>query len=682
MFFSRELPGARRPRALVMLSAALLGAGALFGAGALLGAGAAPATAAPIPVPDVIIPVGDWPIDLAVSPSGARAYAVNLASATVSVIDTASNTVIATIPVGERPMGAAVSPDGTRVYVSNSTPHTVSVIDATSNTLIDTIAVGTAPSGLVVSPDGALLYVANFQANTVSVVDTAAGLVVATIPVKTGPQEIVVTPDGALLYVANLLENTISVIDTVTRSVVKTIPTESMPMGLAMSSDGEWVYATSMNANFLTTIRPKQNSDTGKIPTPSGTLDVAFSPDNAFAYTLIDNGLKLLVSDVSTHEQTTFDLPGGSGGGLFVLQGNPSRLYVALPEMHAVAALSLVAGPDAPTGVEVTSGHTQAAVTWSAPASDGGNPITGYALQYRVSGDSTWVDGPTVASSQLSAVIAGLTNGTEYEVRVGATNTAGTTWSVSASVTPGFLAPVAPAGVVVAGGMQQAHVSWQASAGAADYEVVIQQGGETLSCSTTGTFCVVTGLEPGAVTVNVVARNAVGQSPASTAAGNVRSLSDVPATRPADSGGASVEFLDSVGRRVSDVAQGQRLTVVASGFAPFSAVDAFAYSTPQHLGGGLTDASGAVQFQVTIPHDLAPGSHSLVTMGVTGSGAIATAHVNVQVGTGGSGDASGAGSLATTGAAGIEWLPAAAAMLLLAGGAAALTARRIARARQ
>src|SRR5216117_3487446 len=42
-----------------------------------------------------------------------RAYVTNGFSNTVSVIDTATNTVVATIPVGAFPFGVAITPDGT-----------------------------------------------------------------------------------------------------------------------------------------------------------------------------------------------------------------------------------------------------------------------------------------------------------------------------------------------------------------------------------------------------------------------------------------------------------------------------------------------------------------------------------------------------------------------------------------
>src|SRR5438128_5291975 len=53
-----------------------------------------------------------------------RAYVTNESSNTVSVIDTATNTVVATIPVGPVPVGVAITPDGTRAYVDDFLDNT------------------------------------------------------------------------------------------------------------------------------------------------------------------------------------------------------------------------------------------------------------------------------------------------------------------------------------------------------------------------------------------------------------------------------------------------------------------------------------------------------------------------------------------------------------------------------
>jgi len=52
--------------------------------------------------------------------TGPFAYIPNDSSGNVSVIDTTSNSVVATITVKTNPYGVAVNPAGTRVYVTNS----------------------------------------------------------------------------------------------------------------------------------------------------------------------------------------------------------------------------------------------------------------------------------------------------------------------------------------------------------------------------------------------------------------------------------------------------------------------------------------------------------------------------------------------------------------------------------
>ena len=67
------------------------------------------------------------------------AYVANASSDTASVIDTATNTVTATVPVGDGPVGVAVTPDGARAYVTNVASGTVSVIATADNSVVTTV---------------------------------------------------------------------------------------------------------------------------------------------------------------------------------------------------------------------------------------------------------------------------------------------------------------------------------------------------------------------------------------------------------------------------------------------------------------------------------------------------------------------------------------------------------------
>src|SRR5262249_49797404 len=98
-----------------------------------------------------------WALPAAAAP---LAYVTNGADNTVSVLDTTTNTVVATVPVGTFPIAVAITPDGTHAYVANF-DGTVSVIDTTTNTVVATVPVGTFPEGVAITPDGTHAYVTN-----------------------------------------------------------------------------------------------------------------------------------------------------------------------------------------------------------------------------------------------------------------------------------------------------------------------------------------------------------------------------------------------------------------------------------------------------------------------------------------------------------------------------------------
>jgi YVTN family beta-propeller protein len=97
------------------------------------------------------------PFLITFTPNGAFAYVTQGIAGTVSVIDTATNIVTATIPVGVSPRAMDITPNGAFAYVANFESGTVSVIDTATNTVSATVSVLSA-SGVAVRPDGAYVY--------------------------------------------------------------------------------------------------------------------------------------------------------------------------------------------------------------------------------------------------------------------------------------------------------------------------------------------------------------------------------------------------------------------------------------------------------------------------------------------------------------------------------------------
>lgn len=60
--------------------------------------------------------------------------------ASVAVLDLTTNSVVTTIPVGSAPVDLGMRPDGSRVYVTNSGSNTVSVINTATNLVVATVS--------------------------------------------------------------------------------------------------------------------------------------------------------------------------------------------------------------------------------------------------------------------------------------------------------------------------------------------------------------------------------------------------------------------------------------------------------------------------------------------------------------------------------------------------------------
>jgi len=138
-------------------------------------------------------------------------------SGTVSVISTATNTLVKTIEVGLHPTGMALSPRGDRVYVTNANSDTISAISTASDNVVATLHVGgggsgnesllgSSPNAVAIAADGSTLYVANATQNAVAVVDVQArkdDQVRGLIPTGWYPTAVALDGTGQRLVVAS-----------------------------------------------------------------------------------------------------------------------------------------------------------------------------------------------------------------------------------------------------------------------------------------------------------------------------------------------------------------------------------------------------------------------------------------------------------------------------------------------
>lgn len=137
-----------------------------------------------------------------------------------------------------------ISPDGARAYAASRTRGSVSVIDTASNTVVATVDLGGSPWKLAMAPSGGVLYAAPYDSGVVSVIDTATNTVTATIPGWTAEAwGIAVDAAGATVYATDRAANVVRVIDTATNAVTATISGFASPSGLATNGTPATLYA-------------------------------------------------------------------------------------------------------------------------------------------------------------------------------------------------------------------------------------------------------------------------------------------------------------------------------------------------------------------------------------------------------------------------------------------------------
>jgi len=167
------------------------------------------------------------------TPDEKKLYVANIRSGTVTVIERASGRV-ASVPTGEGAEGIDVSRDGKEVWVGNRASNTLSVLDAATDSVIATFpSGGQMPIRVKFTPDGREAWVSNARSASVTVFDAARRALLATLAVGAVPVGIQMSPDGRRAFVACTNDDVVKVIDVRARRVVRDLRTGKEPDGMA-----------------------------------------------------------------------------------------------------------------------------------------------------------------------------------------------------------------------------------------------------------------------------------------------------------------------------------------------------------------------------------------------------------------------------------------------------------------
>ena len=294
-------------------------------------------------------------------------------------------------------------------------------------------------------------------------------------------------------------------------------------------------------------------------PTANGSAitdyDLRHSSDSGATWTVVENG----TSTALTATLTT--LTNGTSYQVQVRAGNANG-----DGAWSSSATAQAGAPEPPAAPTLTSGNAQLGVSWTAPASSG-SAITDYDVRYSSDSGATWTElADATPSTDLTATIATLTNGTAYQVQVRAGNARGDGgWSPSATDKPGR--PPAPSAPTLTGGTGQVTATWTAPTSngldITDYDVQYKKTSasdwSTWAHTGTAVTATITGLENAVgYDVRVRAESSAGDGPwsdsaSATTSAVAPSAPDAPTltkpangqiavtwTAPSDNGGAAL----------------------------------------------------------------------------------------------------------------------------------------------
>jgi YVTN family beta-propeller protein len=320
-----------------------------------------------------------------------NAYVANTAADVVTVINTLTDEVVATIPVGPSPTRVAVVRDGARVYVANTGGNSISVIDAVANAVVATIPTMNRPIAVAVTPNGAEVYVLE-TGGVLEVIDTAiigtdSASTIASISFGVPGfnqlgASIAIQLDGSRAYV--IFSGALHVIDTATLEVLGSIDVGVSPRRVVISPDGTRAFVTSsfgagslMFSGRVVVIDTATNVVLNSILLPGLVPDsIAITPDGSRAYVAIAQvfaNTNYGMGFVPDNHIAVIDLVSNVLSGWITVQGPPGGvsitpdrlyLYVTIPEADMISVIdtetdtlvgTTIAVAAVPTGLVISS---------------------------------------------------------------------------------------------------------------------------------------------------------------------------------------------------------------------------------------------------------------------------------------------------------------------------------------
>lgn len=292
-----------------------------------------------------------------------RVFVSNEDSGDVSVIDVASDCVVATIPVGQRPRGLRVSADGRRLYVALSGspkagPHAdesqlpaadraadgIGEVDLGAGRLLRVLSSGVDPEAFDIADQK--LFVSNEETGRASIVGLRSGRVDATLTVGAEPEGVTTSPDGRSVFVTSEASGEVHVIDPALERVVARLAVGARPRSVAFTPDGARAYVTNELGASISVIDVRRRQVRGKIELPRSSsggeprpMGIVISPEGERGYVTTGRGTSVCELDLRDDSVARCLAGVGPRPWGIAITADGKRLYVANGPSNDVAVI-------------------------------------------------------------------------------------------------------------------------------------------------------------------------------------------------------------------------------------------------------------------------------------------------------------------------------------------------------
>ncbi len=265
-----------------------------------------------------LLPLGDLPLNIAVSPSKKLAAVTNNGESdqTIQLVDIKHEVILDSVIIGKSWLGLTFSDDGKYLYASGGNDNIVIRYAVKNNHLVnyDTIRIGKAwpvkisITGLALDDSENKLYAVTKEDNCLYVLDTKEKKVVSKFQLDAEGYTCLLSPDHKTLYISCWGCQKIVLFNTVSQKITGSIAVGSHPNDLCASRNGQYLFVANADDNSVSIIDTRQNKVIETLnsalypnsPAGSTTNSVALSKDEKTLYIANADNNCLAVFDITS----------------------------------------------------------------------------------------------------------------------------------------------------------------------------------------------------------------------------------------------------------------------------------------------------------------------------------------------------------------------------------------------